>query len=86
MKVTVKQKTEIIGGKSVELTITRQVGLQQIEVGGELITVGELVITESKLGRTRTYTRDPRGVWLSPEAKERVAAVAAQAMVDQNIW
>ena len=86
MKTIVKQKTEIIGGKPVVFTITREIGLQEIEVGGERITVGELVTTESRLGRTRTYTRDPRGVYIGPEAGRQAVAVATQAMIDQGIW
>ena len=86
MRITVQHKTEYHGGKPVELTITRQVGVQEIEVGGERITVGELVITDSKYGQTRTYTRDPRGVWIGPEATRQVKEIAAKAMYDQGIW
>ena len=86
IKTTVKHKREIIAGKECDLTITRQIGLQEIEVGGERITVGELVITESKYGTTRTYTRDPRGVWIGLEARKQAVEVATQAMINQGIW
>ena len=86
MKTIVKHKKEIIGGKEYDLIITRQIGLQEIEVAGQNITVGELVITESKLGRSRVYTRAPEGFHIGPEAARRAREVATQAMIDQGIW
>ena len=85
MEVTVTQKTETVGGKEYPLTVTRQHGLQEIEIRGELVDV---TIFESPLGRSLCYTR------ARPEAspEERTARrrliqeVATTAMIEQGIW
>ena len=88
MKVSVTQTTEVISGKEYPLTITRQVGLQEIDVGGKSVQVVELTIFESSLGRSRCYTR------ARPESppeecatgRRRIQEIATQAMIEQGIW
>jgi hypothetical protein len=88
MTTIVKETTEIIGGKEYPLTITKQVGYQEILVRGELVSVEEVTLFDSPLGHSRCYTR-ARPV-LPPEERERnlrrVLEVATQAMIDQGIW
>ena len=88
MKISVIHTTEVISGKKYPLTITRQVGEQEIEVGGKPVVVAELTIFESPLGRSRCYTRarpEP-----SPEeraaGRRRIQEIATRAMIDQGIW
>lgn len=88
METSVTYTTEVIGGKEYPLTITRQHGLQEIEVDGAMIQVTDVTIAESPLGRSRCYTR------AQPEAtpedraanRRRIQEVATQAMIDQGIW
>lgn len=86
MEVRITHKTERIGGREYPVTITRQVGLQEIDVDGELVTVGEVVIFDSPLGRSRCFTRAAEGVRIGPEAAARAREIAAQAMLEQGLW
>ena len=52
MKTSVIHTTEIVSGKEYPLTITRQVGAQEIEVAGTLVPVVEVTIFERPLGRS----------------------------------
>lgn len=88
MKTSVINTTEVVSGKEYPLTITRQIGAQEIEVDGKTVQVVELTIFESPLGRSRCYTRarpDP-----TPEeraaGRRRIQEIATQAMIDQGIW
>ena len=88
MKTTVTHTTEVISGKEYPLTITRQIGAQEIEVGGKPVQVVEVAIFESPLGRSRCYTRampEP-----TPEertaGRRRIQEIATQAMIDMGIW
>ena len=88
MKTTVTHTTEVIGGKEYPLTITRQIGAQEIEVDGKPVQVVEVTIFESPLGRSRCYTRarpEP-----TPEecaaGRRRIQEIATQAMIQQGIW
>ena len=88
MRTSVTHTTEKVGGKEYPLTITRQHGLQEIEVDGVLIQVVDVTIFESPLGRSRCYTRarpEP-----TPEARaagrRQIQEVATQAMIDLGIW
>ncbi len=86
--VTVTQKTETMSGKEYPVTVTKQHGLQKIEVGGELVEVVDVTIFDSPLGRSRCFTR------AQPEAtpeeraanRRRIQEIATQAMIDQGIW
>ena len=88
METSVTRTTEVIGGKEYPLTITRQKGLQEIEVGGAMIPVVAVTIFDSPLGQSRCYTR------AQPEAtpeeraanRRRIQEIATQAMIDQGIW
>lgn len=88
METTVTHTTEVVSGKEYPLTITRQHGLQEIEVKGKRLQVVSVTIFESALGRSLCYTR------AQPEAnpEERAAVlrqikeIATQAMIDQGIW
>lgn len=88
VKISVIHTTEVVGGKEYPVTITRQIGPQKIEVGGEMIQVVDLTIFESALGRSRCYTRARP----EPTAEERAAGrrriqeIATQAMIEQGIW
>lgn len=88
MKETVEQRTQIVNGKEYSVTITRQRGLQEIEVRGERRLVESVTILESALGRTFCYT--PARPKASPEETERnrrhLQEVCAQALRDQGLW
>ncbi len=88
MKTTVIQTTETVSGREYPLTITRQVGRQQLLVGGELLEIVELTIFDSPLGRSRCWTRAMPEA--SPEEREagrrQIQSVAEQAMRDQGMW
>lgn len=88
MKTTVTHTTEVIGGKEYPLTITRQIGAQEIEVDGNPVQVVEVTIFDSPLGRSRCYTRarpEP-----TPEeraaGRRRIREIATQALIEQGIW
>ena len=88
MKTTVTHTTEIIGGKEYPLTITKQIGDQEIKVNGNAVRVTELTIFDSPLGQSRCYTRartEP-----TPEecaaGRQRIQDVATHAMIEQGIW
>lgn len=88
METKVIHRMETIGKKTYPITVTKQVGLQEIEEDGERFLVNAVTITESPLGTTVCYTR------VSPEISEeeraanrrRIIEVATQAMIDQGIW
>lgn len=88
MKTTVTHTTEVVSGKEYPLTITKQIGAQEIEVGGKPVQVVEVTIFDSPLGRSRCYTRarpEP-----TPEeraaGRRRIQEIATQAMIEQGIW
>lgn len=88
MKTTVKYTTEMVSGKEYPLTITRQIGAQEIEVGGKPVQVVEVTIFESPLGRSRCFTRArPES---TPEeraaGRRRIQEIATRAMIEQGIW
>lgn len=88
MEISVTNTTEVVSGKEYPLTITRQIGPQEIEVAGNLIQVVDVTIFDSPLGRSRCYTRAQP----EPTAEERAAGrrriqeIATQAMIEQGIW
>ena len=88
MKTAVTHTAEEAGGKEYPLTITRQHGFQEIEAGGERIPVVDVTVFESRLGRSRCYTRAQPAA--PPEeraaALRRIQETAAQAMTEQGIW
>lgn len=88
MEITVTHKTEIVSGKEYPLTVTRQHGLQEINVNGEIIQVVDVTIFESTLGRSLCYTR--AGPEASPEARaarrRQIQEVATAAMIEQGFW
>lgn len=88
MKTSVIHTTEIVSGKEYPLTITRQVGAQEIEVAGTLVPVVEVTIFESPLGQSRCYTRaQPEATPADRAARRRkIQEIATQAMVEQGIW
>ena len=88
MERSVTHTTETVSGKEYPLTVTRQIGAQEIEVNGKPVQATELTVFESPLGQSRCYTRarpEP-----APEARaagrQRVQEIAAQAMIEQGIW
>lgn len=88
MKISVTHTTEVVSGKEYPLTITKQIGAQEIDVDGEPVRVVELTIFESSLGRSRCYTRArPES---TPEecaaGRRRIQEIATQAMIEQGIW
>ncbi len=88
MEITVTHKTEIVGGKEYPLTVTRQHGLQELNVNGEIVQVVDVTIFESTLGRSLCYTR--AGPEASPEARaarrRQIQEVATAAMIEQGFW
>lgn len=88
METSVTHTTEVIGGKEYPLTITRQKGLQEIEVGGAVVQVVAVTIFDSPLGRSRCYTRAQPDAEPEERAenRRRIQEIATQAMIDQGIW
>lgn len=88
MEISVEHTEEIIGGKAYPLTITRQKGLQEIEIGGEKVLVSAVTVFESPLGCSRCCTRANPGQTEEQRAAviERIRETAVQAMLDQGIW
>lgn len=88
MEVIVTETMETVGRKEYPLTITRQIGLQEIVVAGKPVQIEELTIFESPLGRSRCFTR--AAPEKPPEERaavcRRIQEIAAQAMIDQGIW
>ena len=88
MTTTVQHTTETISGKEYPLTITRQIGLQEIQVDGNPLQIVSLTVFESPLGTSRCYAR----AMPEPTPEERAAGrrliqeVATKAMIDQGIW
>ncbi len=89
LRTTIIDTTEAIGGKVYPVRITKYVGLQEFEAHGEKFMISSLTITESELGRSRSWTRAPQ---VEPTPEERthnrriVQEVATQCMLDQGIW
>lgn len=88
MKTTVTHTTEMVSGKEYPLTITRQVGPQEIEVAGAPVPVVSVTIFESPLGRSRCYTRAQPEITPEERAARRrkIQKIATQAMIEQGIW
>lgn len=88
MTTTVRHTTEIVGGKEYPLTITKQVGYQEILIDGQMVAVERVTLFESPLGNSRCYSRARPPA--SPEETERnlrmIRQVATKAMIDQGIW
>lgn len=88
MKISVTHTTEVVSGKEYPLTITKQIGAQEIEVDGKPVRVMELTIFDSPLGRSRCYTRARSES--TPEecaaGRRRIQKIATQAMIEQGIW
>ena len=88
MKMSVTHTTETSGGKEYPLTVTRQLGAQEIEVDGKPVQAAELTVFDSPLGQSRCYTR-ARPEPSRPERDEGrrlIRETAAQAMLEQGIW
>lgn len=86
--MSVTQKTEIVGGKEYPLTVTRQRGLQEIEVRGEKILVESVTLFDGSLGHSVCFTRarsdmTPEG-WAA--VCRRTQEIATKAMIEQGIW
>lgn len=88
METSVTHTTEVIGGKEYPLTITRQKGLQEIEVDGAMVQVAAVTIFDSPLGRSRCYTRVQPDTTPEERAanRRRIQEIATQVMIDQGIW
>ena len=88
MKTSVTHTTEVVSGKEYPLTITRQIGAQEIEVAGKSVQVVELTIFDSPLGRSRCYTRARPDSTPEERAagRRRIQEIATQAMIEQGIW
>lgn len=88
METSVTHTTEMIGSKEYPLTVTRQRGLQEIEVRGEKILVESVTLFDSPLGHSVCFTRARPD--MTPEGRaavrRRTQEVATQAMIDQGIW
>lgn len=88
METKVIHRMETIGKKTYPITVTKQVGLQEIEDYGKKILVEAVTITESPLGTTVCYSRARPEVSEEERAanRRRIIEVATQAMIDQGIW
>lgn len=88
VKTTVIHKTEMVRGKECQMTITKQVGLQEIMVRGEPTLVESVTIFDGPLGTSRCYTRarPESAAYVGEAAQNRIREVATKAMIDQGIW
>lgn len=88
MKTSVTHTTEMVSGKEYPLTITKQIGEQEIEIDGTSVLVTELTIFDSPLGRSRCYTRaQPEPTQAERAAgRRRIQEIATRAMIEQGIW
>lgn len=88
VKTTVIHKTEMVRGKECPLTITKQVGLQEIMTSGGLALVDDVTILKGKQGTSRCYTRarPESAACVGEAAQSRIREVATKAMIDQGIW
>lgn len=90
MTISIETKTEIIGGKGYPLTITRILGLQQIQRHGKPVWVTAITYHDSREGCTscfRLYNGPipPDGEVpnkLPPTVEARVKEIAAQMMLN----
>lgn len=90
MTISIETKTEIIDGKGYPLTITRILGLQQIQRHGKPVWVTAITYHDSREGCTscfRLYNGPipPDGEGpnrLPPTVEVRVKEIAAQMMLD----
>lgn len=88
MEIKVEHTTETVSGKTYPLTITQQIGPQEILVAGEPVKIVKLTIFESPLGTSRCFTRE------MPEAppevraanRRRIKEVATQTLIDMGVW
>ena len=88
VKTTVTHTTEMVRGRERPLTITKQVGLQEIMTANGPALVTSVTIFEGAQGRSLCYTRaQPEK---TPEeraaVRRRIQEVATKAMIDQGIW
>lgn len=88
MEVSVTHKTEVVSGREYPLTITRQRGLQEIEVQGEMILVESVTIFDGPLGRSLCFTRARPDMTLEgwEAVCRRTREIATKAMIEQGIW
>lgn len=88
MEVSVTHTTETVSGKEYPLTITRQRGLQEIEVRGKVVLVESVTLFDSPLGHSVCYT--PVNPAMTPEGWaavcRRTQEIATKAMIEQGIW
>ena len=88
METRVKHTTETIGGKTYPLTITKQIGLQEIIIDGKPTMVTEVTIFESPLGTShcRTLARSEAPPEVRAANLQQIKEVATKAMIDMGIW
>ena len=88
METRVEHTTETIGGKTYPLTITKQIGLQEVIIDGKPTMVTEVTIFESPLGTS--YCRTLATPEAPPEVRaanlRQIKEVATKAMIDMGIW
>lgn len=89
MEITITHRTEIIGGKGYPLTVTRILGLQQIQRHGKPVWVTAITYHDSREGCTSCFRRyngpiPPEGevsCKLPPSVEARVKEIAALGML-----
>ena len=88
METSVTHTTEMIGGKEYPLTIIKQHGPQEIDIGGVPVKVVDVTIFESPLGRSRCYTKEHPEASPAERAanRRRIQETATKAMIDMGIW
>lgn len=89
MEIIVEHRSEVIDGKEYPVTITRQIGLQEIEVDDRPVLVDKVAIFDSPLGQSRCWSR----VRETPATEEeraanraRLQAVAQEVIMRQGLW
>lgn len=91
MTISVENRIEILDGKGYPLTITRILGLQQIQLHGKPVWVTAITYHDSREGCTSCFRRyngpiPPGGAVsnrLPPMVEAHVKEIAAQMMLDK---
>lgn len=89
METIVEHKTETVGGKTYPLTITRQIGRQEIIHDGEKILVDSLAIFDSPTGRSLCFTKarlEPVSDEERAANRARIIEVAREVLQRAGIW
>lgn len=90
MKITVEHTTRTDGEKVYPVTVTRHIGLHEVEIDGVMTLVESATYVEypGNKGTSKTYTMPRKQKTPEEEAAflARVREIATTALVNQGIW